>query len=189
MSALEFSAPYNNDPETLEAIFTFKDHAGNRIREIYLSGPQEFAGSGRVTEALSLERFLEILRAPRNEREGIYFPPTEFMLLTGLRWGEAAGVCWSDVSLTGGQVHIRRAVVRGEDNLEEPTKTAEKWSIPIRPPLADLLWRQRGRSYLGRAEGRVFPGVEGHARQRGRRVGMPRSGRPRACLVLRGGWP
>ncbi len=111
--------------------------------------------------ASELERFLEILRAPRNEREGIYFPPTEFMLLTGLRWGEAAGVCWSDVSLTGGQVHIRRAVVRGEDNLEEPTKTAEKWSIPIRPPLADLLWRQRGRSYLGRAEGRVFPGVEG----------------------------
>ena len=59
MSALEFSAPYNNDPETLEEIFRLKDHAGNRIREIYLSGPQEFAGSGRVTEALSLERFLE----------------------------------------------------------------------------------------------------------------------------------
>ena len=111
--------------------------------------------------ASELELLLDILRSPRNENEGMYFPPTEFMLLTGLRWGEAAGVCWSDVSLASGQVHIRRAVVRGEDNLEEPTKTAEKWSIPVRPPLESLLRQQRERSYLGRPEGRVFPGIDG----------------------------
>lgn len=111
--------------------------------------------------ASELELLLDILRSPRSESEGLYFPPTEFMVLTGLRWGEAAGVCWSDVSLTGGQIHIHRAVVRGEDNLEEPTKTAEKWSIPIRQPLVGLLMRQRERSYLGRPEGRVFPGLDG----------------------------
>jgi integrase len=111
--------------------------------------------------ASELEVLLDVLRAPRTRHEGMYFPPTEFMVLTGLRWGEAAGVCWSDVSLTGGQIHIRRTVVRGEDNLEEPTKTAEEWSIPIRPPLADLLMRQHQRTYLGRPEGRVFAGVRG----------------------------
>jgi integrase len=111
--------------------------------------------------ASELELLRDILRSPRSESEGLYFPPTEFMVLTGLRWGEAVGVCWSDVSLASGQVHIRREVVRGEDTLEEPTKTAEKWSIPIRAPLASLIERQRERSYLGRPEGRVFPGLDG----------------------------
>ena len=48
MGNLEFSVPYNNDPETLAEIFRFKEHKGNRIREIYLSGPQEYSGSGRI---------------------------------------------------------------------------------------------------------------------------------------------
>ena len=80
------------------------------------------------------------------------------MLLTGLRWGEVCGLLWSDVSWTGGQIHVRRALVRGEDNPEEPTKTAALWSIPIRAPISDLLIRQQARSRVGRAEGRVSPG-------------------------------
>ncbi|MDH7499965.1 MAG: U32 family peptidase, partial [candidate division NC10 bacterium] len=69
MAGLEFSVPYNNDPETLEEIFELKNLGGNRIREIYLSGPQEYAGSGRITKKLTLKQFLGIVG--RIHREGI----------------------------------------------------------------------------------------------------------------------
>ncbi|MBN1567277.1 MAG: U32 family peptidase [Acidobacteria bacterium] len=57
MGQLEFSVPYNNDPDTLAEIFRFKSHNGNRIREVYLSGPQEYSGSGRITPELDFSTF------------------------------------------------------------------------------------------------------------------------------------
>ena len=57
MSTLEFSVPYNNDPGTLTEIFRLKEFNGNLIREIYLSGPQEYAGSGRITTEQSFDEF------------------------------------------------------------------------------------------------------------------------------------
>ena len=62
MSGLEFSIPYNNDPESLSEIFRLKERHGNRIREIYLSGPQEFAGSGRIAPELNFDEFARIVR-------------------------------------------------------------------------------------------------------------------------------
>jgi collagenase-like PrtC family protease len=69
MGALEFSVPYNNDPETLTEIFKFKEYNGNHIREIYLSGPQEYAGSGRISPAQSLDDFADAVN--RIHQEGI----------------------------------------------------------------------------------------------------------------------
>jgi collagenase-like PrtC family protease len=69
MGNLEFSVPYNNDPGTLTEIFKWKEHNGNRIREIYLSGPQEFAGSGRISPALEFKEFADAVQ--RIHREGI----------------------------------------------------------------------------------------------------------------------
>jgi collagenase-like PrtC family protease len=69
VGALEFSVPYNNDPETLTEIFKRKELNGNRIREIYLSGPQEFAGSGRISQSLGLDDFADTVA--RIHREGI----------------------------------------------------------------------------------------------------------------------
>jgi len=63
MSGLEFSIPYNNDPESLEEIFRLKEHNGNRIREIYLSGPQEFSGAGRIAPELSFDEFAGVVRS------------------------------------------------------------------------------------------------------------------------------
>lgn len=47
MAELLFSAPYNDDAETLTELLKLKDFGGNRIAEIYLSAPQAYAGSGR----------------------------------------------------------------------------------------------------------------------------------------------
>lgn len=61
MAGLKFSAPYNGDPEALEEIFMIKKQGNNRITEIFLSGPQEYSGSGRVKDKTSLSQFLEIV--------------------------------------------------------------------------------------------------------------------------------
>ncbi len=66
---LEFSVPYNNDPETLTEILRLKEQQGNRIREIYLSGPQEYSGSGRIAPELEFNQFTHIV--DRIHKEGI----------------------------------------------------------------------------------------------------------------------
>lgn len=55
--ALQFSVPYNTDPASLEDLFKLKKYHGNAITEIYLSGPQGFSGSGRITSKTSVEDF------------------------------------------------------------------------------------------------------------------------------------
>jgi len=69
MGDLEFSVPYNNDPDTLAEIFRLKEHKGNRIREVYLSGPQEYAGSGRIASQLDFDEFAKVVDSIH--REGI----------------------------------------------------------------------------------------------------------------------
>ena len=48
MPGLEFSVPYNGDMRSIPDILALQGTGGNRIREIFLSGPADFAGSGRV---------------------------------------------------------------------------------------------------------------------------------------------
>jgi collagenase-like PrtC family protease len=67
MGQLEFSVPYNNDPETLSEIFQLKERNGNRIREIYLSGPQEYSGAGRIVPEMDLSEFSSIVDKIHNQ--------------------------------------------------------------------------------------------------------------------------
>jgi hypothetical protein len=114
-----------------------------------------------------------VLREPRTSTERMYYPPTEALLLTGLRWGEACAWIWPDVSQAGSKIHVLRTLPKyarlDVAELEDapPPKTGETWSIPIRPPLADLLFRQRQRTYVGRPGGWIFPNsVGGHLHYR-----------------------
>jgi collagenase-like PrtC family protease len=61
MSNLEFSVPYNNDIETLDKVLELKRFNRNSIREIYLSGPQKYSGSGRAMGKTELNQFLEVV--------------------------------------------------------------------------------------------------------------------------------
>jgi collagenase-like PrtC family protease len=61
MAGLEFSVPYNNDPATLEALFKLQGLNGNRIREVYLSGPQQYSGSGRIMDTMDEAGFVALL--------------------------------------------------------------------------------------------------------------------------------
>lgn len=120
-----------------------------------------------------MKALLEELRSPdpSDVNQAHFYPLTEALFLTGLRWAEAAAWVWPDVSRSGGRIHIRRAIPKYgileledldvEDPEEAPTKTGEEWSIPIRGPLRNLLLRQRQRSYVGRSRGWVFPNSRG----------------------------
>ena len=78
MEALEFSVPYNNDLGVLSEIFKLKSVGDNRIREIYLSGPREFCGSGRIMSEISHVEFLEVVHKIHNEgiRVNLVLNPT-----------------------------------------------------------------------------------------------------------------
>ncbi len=61
MEALEFSVPYNDDPNILEDIFKLNKTGGNIIREIFVPGPQEYSGSGRVASEITIDRLIDII--------------------------------------------------------------------------------------------------------------------------------
>ena len=76
MAGFEFSVPYNaglpgtpHGPEALEEVFKLKKISNNKIREIYLSGPQEYSGSGRINPKINLDEFIGIV--DRIHKEGI----------------------------------------------------------------------------------------------------------------------
>jgi site-specific recombinase XerD len=120
----------------------------------------------RPFEAWELERLLEALRAPRKATDRLWFPVTEALLLTGLRFGEAAALKWTDATLDGPapRAVIRRALSRyGPSRDDEPTKTGAEWSIVLRAPMLALLRRQQERSYVGHPGRWIFPNTAGNA--------------------------
>ncbi|OKY78011.1 MAG: Collagenase family protease [Candidatus Methanohalarchaeum thermophilum] len=61
MISLDFSVPYNNDLETLNEVLDLKERSGSKVVEVYLSSPQEYAGSARITPETDLDEFEEVV--------------------------------------------------------------------------------------------------------------------------------
>ena len=96
----------------------------------------------RPLDAAELGRLAAVLRAPGGDAELKYFPLTELLLLTGLRFGEGAGLRWAGVPESSRRIQIRRAVSSiGPLDPDARTKTGAEWSIPLRPALEALLGR------------------------------------------------
>ena len=78
MVNLEFSVPYNNDPETLKEILRLKKHNKNSIREIYLSGPHQYSGSGRRSPEIKIDELIQVVDKIHKEgiRINLIFNPT-----------------------------------------------------------------------------------------------------------------
>ncbi|NOQ55523.1 MAG: hypothetical protein GQ477_01815 [Nanohaloarchaea archaeon] len=62
MSNLRFSVPYNNNYSLLNKLSEIKDLSRNKIEEVYLAGPQEYFGSGRVTPKYELVDFIDVIK-------------------------------------------------------------------------------------------------------------------------------
>ena len=69
MEDIEFSVPYNGDPETLTELFMLKRLSNNKIKEVYLSGPQEYSGSGRIVPEIGMDKFIQVV--DKIHKEGI----------------------------------------------------------------------------------------------------------------------
>jgi integrase len=88
-----------------------------------------------------------LLDAIRDESRE-WFAFFAFLLLTGVRRGEAAGLRWEDVDLSRRLVTIRRSY-------DAPTKSGRARTVPISTELARVLTEHRARDRWGRAP--VFP--------------------------------
>jgi integrase len=104
--------------------------------------PDRYAGE----RALSAEQ-LQVLDAAIAGHD--YEPVWRFLLGTGVRWGEAAALRWSDVDLTAGreQVLIARAATRvhGSMLVKAPKTRKGRRTIPLAPDTVAALEMQRTR--------------------------------------------
>jgi integrase len=93
------------------------------------------------------------------------------LVLTGLRWGEATALMWSDVEAAeqSAALRIRRSHVRGV--LRNTTKTGKRRMVPFPAELASLLGDHRrallATQHAGLDEGWVFPNGAGKPRANG----------------------
>jgi len=62
MPGFRFSVPYNNDFSLLERIVEMKEINRNRIEEVYFFGPQEYFGSGRVVQRVTIEDIVKVIK-------------------------------------------------------------------------------------------------------------------------------
>lgn len=67
--------------------------------------------------------------------------PYALMCLAGLRRGECLGLCWGDVDLRSGLLHVRRSLVRVHHQLvmQAPKSRAGVRDVPITPDLMQML--------------------------------------------------
>jgi integrase len=114
--------------------------AFNPARQALLTPTAKPATSRR---ALTPDEAAALWKTLDGERLGNYF---RLMLTTGLRPGEAAGLCWDAVDLDRGVIHVWRAVRRhrGRVELVDYVKTASSYrTIGLPAPAVDVLRAQR----------------------------------------------
>ena len=92
----------------------------------------------------------EIAQFLRSNLNNELYPLYVTVLNTGLRLGEALGLCWDRVNLPQSQIEITRTVTRY--GLQETTKTHEKRILPIndavRGVLLSLTKKQRNKQFV-----------------------------------------
>lgn len=88
-----------------------------------------------------------------------WYPLVELLALTGLRFGEATALRWSDVDLADAWIHVRRAHWQGI--VDHPKSVTARRSVPLMPELAVTLGAHQ--STTGRVGGAyVFLGRRGN---------------------------
>jgi integrase len=122
----------------------------------------------KEVKALSAGDAQRLMDATREDRLGELFAAA---LYTGMRQGELLGLRWPDVDLDAGTVRVRQAVqkVDGQWQFVEPKSVNGRRTIPLAPPVVDVLRRQKERVRAMRRDadtawqefGLVFPSALG----------------------------
>lgn len=97
-----------------------------------------------------------------------YYEFVAFLLCTGMRFGEAAALTWSDIDYKQNMIHITKTVTFNEDNTRTtgtPKSESGKRDIPLNDTIKCVLAKQRKKQSLvipiDKAENRVFVSVYG----------------------------
>jgi len=94
-----------------------------------------------------------------------YYEFVAFLLCTGMRFGEAAALTWSDIDYKQNVIHVTKTVTFNEDNTRTtgtPKSESGKRDIPLNDTIKGVLARQRKKqSIIVQIEHRVFVSVYG----------------------------
>lgn len=116
--------------------------------------PQYQRGTIRPWSADEAKRFLVVA-----ESDPLY-PAFVLLLLYGLRRGESLGLCWSDINLDAGTLHIRQQLqrIRGDLHLGPVKTNAGRRDLPLLKLAREVLELQSGRQAAYRADmGSAWP--------------------------------
>jgi integrase len=116
--------------------------------------PQYQRGTIRPWSADEAKRFLAAARPDP------LYPAFVLLLLYGLRRGESLGLCWSDINLDAGTLHIRQQLqrIRGDLHLGPVKTNAGRRALPLLQLAREALELQSGRQAAYRADmGSAWP--------------------------------
>ncbi len=121
----------------------------------------------RALTPVQIRDWLAILDADPDARRKDLPELARFILATGLRLGEALGVCWSDVDLSRGVLSVKRTVIRvkGRGLMASRLKSRPSYRVLVLPGWAMTMLKAR-RVRLGAFDGPVFPDTKGGYRDR-----------------------
>lgn len=146
----------------------FRDEIIDRNPAMRLGLPKQRKTTKKVWTAAQAKQFLEATKG------SYYHDMWWFLLTTGCRFGEAAGLRWSAVDLDNARVTFRATRRRKEDGtyqLGDGTKTSdEDQTIPLVPVMVDRLrdhQRAQRQQRVVALDGLVFPSVKGKLMQSG----------------------
>lgn len=121
----------------------------------------------RALTPVQIRDWLAFLDADPDARRKDLPELARFILATGLRLGEALGVCWSDVDLTRGVLSVERTAIRvkGKGLMASRLKSRSSYRVLVMPGWALTMLKAR-RVRLGAFDGPVFPDTKGGYRDR-----------------------
>src|SRR5262249_31102652 len=132
----------------------------NVVRSLYTRRrSHRTEGNGKLKIGIDIPSPDEI-RSIIAHLEGRWRPLLLTAIFTGLRASELRGLCWSDVDLRRGELHVRQRADR-YNMMGKPKSHAGERSVPLSPIVVNTLreWRVKGpRSSLGL----VFPNGAGN---------------------------
>lgn len=133
-----------------------------------LKDPNKKAAAETIHRALT-EQEQKIFVDSLKSHDEFYYEFIAFMLLTGVRYGEAASLSWGDIDFKNNVIHINKTATKdldGKIKLGTPkTKTSNR-DIPMNQNIRDLLKSQKKKCKLVYAsiqgiENLVFPSCYG----------------------------
>lgn len=98
-----------------------------------------------VPRTLTVEHVKSLVAQARRTQDCRIEHLIVLLATTGLRRSEALGLEWADIDLEGGQLEVRRALVRDSEGLQrsEPKSAAGLRNFSLAPPAIESLKRQR----------------------------------------------